>query len=226
MQLTPEQAEILLSADEVNLAAQVKKGKPLTLKQRARLESIRGGTPEPEAYVTTKADLARALNVTRQRLQFHTKSPDFPKPNDAGQYRTADVLAYARRAGLVPSIPSVPSSPTPSSPLDLYTERARLAKEQADRAAIENAKLRGELLEATAVFASWSLIASTVRQKVLALPPKIESQCNLPPDQRALLRKTLDREIDDLLTELSTPPDYTIAGVPGADGDRRGDPAQ
>jgi hypothetical protein len=227
--LTPDQAEILLSADEGNLAAKVKAGKTLTLGERARLESIRaitslspvrgalGGEGQGEgvpAYVTKKADVARLLGLSRQKLQFHTRRPDFPKRSDSGQYRTADVLAYARRAGLISLSPTGGEGrgegARQSTDLDLYTERARLAKEQADRAAIENARLRQELLETEAVLAAWSIITSSIRQKALSLPPKIESQCNLPPEARARLRKILDREIDDLLTELATPPNYQI----------------
>lgn len=213
MALTPEQAEILLSADESNLAAKVKAGKTLTLKERARLESIRGGTPEPDAYCTTKAELARALGVTRQRLQFHSRRRDFPKPNDAGQYRTADVLAYARKAGLIPG-PSGQTSPPSPQALDLYTERALLTRAQRESVQIANAAKAGQLLEAVAVEAAWDMIRANVRQKILALPAKVESQCNLPTEPRSKLRKLLDREIDDLLTDLAAPPDYKLIAAP------------
>src|SRR4051794_28895985 len=38
-----------------------------------------------------------------------------------------------------------------AAPLDLEAERARLAKEQADRASLENGRLRGELVSAVDV---------------------------------------------------------------------------
>src|SRR5262245_64529955 len=99
MPLTPEQAELLLSADETNLAEKVRRGRTLTLAERARLEVIQSASGQapgsPGPYTTTKAELARLLGVSRQRVQFHTRKRAFPKPNDAGQYRTADVLAYA-----------------------------------------------------------------------------------------------------------------------------------
>ena len=47
---------------------------------------------------------------------------------------------------------------------------------------------------------------------------KIESQSHLEPEARTKLRKILDREIDDVLTELSKPPDYQLADTPAEQG--------
>lgn len=57
--------------------------------------------------------------------------------------------------------------------LDLQDERARLAKEQADKYELENAERRGELLNAVEVREKWVEIASSVRSKLLPLPVKI-----------------------------------------------------
>lgn len=194
-------------------------------------------SPDPPTYLTTKAEIARTLGITRQRLNYHAQWPGFPTPDDAGRYRTQDVLAFGRANGLIQSQPpTAPAAPNgvdaKGGParysewefLDLNQERARLAKEQADAAAIKNAQSRGELLEVAAVEAAWDMIRSSVRLRVLAMAPKIESQCNLAPEARARLRKILDREIDDLLTELSKPPDYEIEETPDDAGDGTDDP--
>lgn len=240
MPLTPEQAEVLLSADEGNLAQKVAKGRTLSLSERARLEQLRtGGKADAGAYLK-KSDLARTLGCSRQRLQYHTRQSGFPKPDDSGRYKTADVLAYARRAGLpTPSprtgaageasaknplfpgrgegVPSSASTPSlqDSNPddVDLYRERALLTRAQRIGVETDNAKSAGVLLEATAVDQAWEMIRSNVRQKILAMPAKIESQSHLEPEQRVKLRKLLDREIDDVLTELAKPPDYQLAAT-------------
>lgn len=165
-------------------------------------------------HLANKAAIARALGITRQRLTYHTHQPEFPKPDDARRYRTAEVLAYGRAAGLIVERgvhrASADTTRKERGFLDLNQERARLAKEQADAKAIENDEARKRLLDATAVAAAWTVICANVRQRVLSLPTKVESQCNLPPEQRARLRTILDAEVDDLLSELAKPPDYQI----------------
>lgn len=223
MALTREQAEILLSATQDNralaIAEKAKKGRTLTRADQAYLQSIAAGIPEsgPD-YVTTLADLARTLGTTRQRLNYHRRQRGFPKPDDANRYVRADVLAYARKAGLL-GTPSPPSDGgegrgeglPPSTDLpDLYTERALLAREQRLTAEMNRRKEAATLLDAAAVAHAWDLIKANVRQRILAVGPKIESQCDLPPEQRNALRKLLDREIDDALSDLARPPDYQL----------------
>lgn len=58
---------------------------------------------------------------------------------------------------------------------DLTQERARLAKEQADGAALKNAALRGELVEAEAVRREWSDILRGVRSAMLAVPSRVRA---------------------------------------------------
>lgn len=243
MPLTAEQAATLLRADaparDRAIAAKVAKGRPLTKAERAYVESITetGPTaapidPPPGALppYCTKADLAGIIGATRQKLQFHSRKPGFPRPDAAGRYKTADVLAYAKRAGILARNPG-PVSGSPTTPplqhsnspgeaeiVDLNYERALLAREQRRQKEIENGKLRDQLLEALAVDQAWEAIRGNVRQKILALPAKIESQSHLEPEARAKLRKLLDRETDDLLTELAKPPDYQLADTPAEQG--------
>lgn len=238
MPLDASGAEKLLAADdgparELAIARKLKAGKKLNAEERTYLESIRDGdTPGDAAALPaycTKSDLAGIVGATRQKLQFHSRKPGFPRPDAAGRYKTADVLAYAKRAGILARNPGPvlsPSPPTagggegrgevaPGEPeiVDLNYERALLAREQRREKEIGNAKLRGDLLEMTAVDQAWEMIRSSVRQRIIALPSKIESQSHLEPEPRAKLRKILDREIDDVLTELAKPPDYQLAAT-------------
>ena len=225
---------MLLRADaparDKAIAGKVSRGRPLNKAERAYVEAI-VAPPDPAGALppyATKSDLAGIIGATRQKLQFHSRKPGFPRPDGAGRYKTADVLAYARRAGILARNPG-PVGGSPTTPglhdsshlggadpeiVDLNYERALLAREQRRQKEIENGKLRDQLLESLAVDQAWEAIRANVRQKILALPAKIESQSHLEPEARAKLRKLLDRETDDLLTELAKPPDYQIVETP------------
>lgn len=60
--------------------------------------------------------------------------------------------------------------------LFLTAERARLAKEQADNAALKNAALRRELVPAAEVKAVWAGIINQARSKILAIPARARQQ--------------------------------------------------
>lgn len=84
--------------------------------------------------------------------------------------------------------------------LDLATERARLAKEQADGHAIKNAAARQELVPAADVERAWGGVCANVRSRMLAVTSF------LPSDLPHLTRHDLDvidRAIRDALTELA-----------------------
>lgn len=58
----------------------------------------------------------------------------------------------------------------------LSDERARLAKEQADHAALKNAQLRRELLPAAEVEATWSGFVTDARALLLAVPTRVQQR--------------------------------------------------
>lgn len=58
-------------------------------------------------------------------------------------------------------------------PGSLESERARLAKEQADAKAMENATKRGELIPAADVGSTWEQIATEIKRVLLALPSDV-----------------------------------------------------
>ncbi|AXS42407.1 DNA packaging protein [Breoghania sp. L-A4] len=84
----------------------------------------------------------------------------------------------------------------------LTAERARLAKEQADTAALKNAAMRKELVAVTDVEHAWCDVLRKVRAGILATPERLRS--TLPhlasTDIEALdteLRRTLETLADD-----------------------------
>jgi len=83
--------------------------------------------------------------------------------------------------------------------LDLNTEKARLAKEQADGQEIKNAQSRGELLLADDVERTWSDACRRLRSEMLAVTGRVRAATGLEAADAAVL----DREIRDALTVLS-----------------------
>lgn len=83
--------------------------------------------------------------------------------------------------------------------VSLTAERARLAKEQADAQALKNAKLRGDLVEASEVERTWSDVLRQVRARVLSVPSRLRADL---PQIDALTINALDRALRDALTEL------------------------
>lgn len=80
----------------------------------------------------------------------------------------------------------------------LTAERARLAREQADAAAIKNASARGELVPAAQVAATWRGILTGVRARFLAVPSRVRTA--LPHLSRTEV-DVIEREVRDALTE-------------------------
>ena len=59
---------------------------------------------------------------------------------------------------------------------DLTAQRARGAREQADKLAMQNAKLRGELVSLTACESAWTGTVVQLRQAMLAVPARVQQR--------------------------------------------------
>jgi phage terminase Nu1 subunit (DNA packaging protein) len=86
--------------------------------------------------------------------------------------------------------------------LDLNAERARLAKEQADKTAIENATARGELLPVADVRRTYETLFTSLRDRVLAVrstaPLLVDAAVGEGlPKVRALLTEALTQALDE-----------------------------
>lgn len=82
---------------------------------------------------------------------------------------------------------------------NLTSERARLAKEQADAQAIKNAKLRGELVEASEVERTWADALRQLRARIMAVPSRLRSELT-DIDPQAI--DAMDRALRATLTEV------------------------
>ncbi len=83
---------------------------------------------------------------------------------------------------------------------ELAEEKKRLAREQADKVALQNAASRRELLPAKGVEAEWASILRDVRAGVLAAPSRIGARLpHLSPHDASVI----DDELRSALTELT-----------------------
>jgi phage terminase Nu1 subunit (DNA packaging protein) len=79
----------------------------------------------------------------------------------------------------------------------LAAQRAREAKERADRLALQNATARRELIPAAEVEAAWTTILRDVRARMLAVPSRLTQLAGITADD-------VEREIRAALAEAGT----------------------
>ena len=85
--------------------------------------------------------------------------------------------------------------------LDLSDERARKAKEEADRLEMLNAQMRGELLARSDVDAAVSAAFARVRAKMLSVPTKVAAEAmlvNTPAEAEAIIREAVCEALAEL----------------------------
>jgi phage terminase Nu1 subunit (DNA packaging protein) len=103
--------------------------------------------------------------------------------------------------------------------LNLDQERARLAKEQADKLEMENAIQRGEIAYLPDVAKQQGRVFQMIRTKALGLPTKCAPHAN--PENPNIARDIIEREVLELLGEVAAA-DLSEEFVEcGADGGRR-----
>lgn len=124
---------------------------------------------------------------------------------DVPPCRQDDRTSYYLMRDVAALVGSVPES---SGALDLNAERARLAKEQADKTAMENAEKRGVLGNMQKLSEHWAREGANVRTRLLSIPTTAAPQ--IVGLEIAAAKDLLENLINDALTELSGP-------MPGAD---------
>ena len=166
-ELTPEVAGKILDADFQNIVRKVAAGKPLTVAERARIESRAAGSVETLAYAKTLVELAAVLGVTRRTLSTWQKMDGAPKPLSNGLWPVADWREFVRLRGLK-------AGRTPAGNEEALKARKLLA--EVEERELRIAVKKGEYVPLTKVREEW---IGLVAQATSVLRAKFESE--LPP---------------------------------------------
>lgn len=147
-----------------------------------------------EKFLFKKADIATLFGVSTEAVSKWMQAGLEPHSRSGREvlFYLPDVIAW-RTQGF--------EDKGTGKVLNLNTERARLAKEQADKTTLENQKLRGELVDVDRVAQEWERIATAVKSKLLSLPTKaapiLQGNDSIPD-----IQDTLDNLIREALEEL------------------------
>jgi phage terminase Nu1 subunit (DNA packaging protein) len=146
-----------------------------------------------QSKLWTISELSVELDIDRRTMAKRLEGcePEEQEIDKAGRehrrYRLAAVFAHLLEgAG--------------GSVLKLDDERARLAKEQADRASMDNEVRRGELLDAAIVGQDIENAFNVFRQKLLSAPTKLAPL--LSPEKPNAARDVIAAELERILAEL------------------------
>lgn len=113
----------------------------------------------------TQTQAAQIIAVTPRRIRQMHQDGNGPPQNDSGQYEE-DAFGDWLRARYE----------TDAGAYNYEAERARLTHEQADKTALENAELRGDLVRSSVVGPYWSEMVASMRTKLVAMPSKLAAR--------------------------------------------------
>ena len=138
--------------------------------------------------LATRKQVGERLGISTGRVHQLVQSGIFPKRGTLDEY----VLANEKRES------------ANGEQLDLTAERARVAKEQADKLTMENAERRGELVEFQATVTKWRSEATRVKNRLLAMPSKL-APLMIGVKKPAEAQSILEQAVHEALSELSQP---------------------
>jgi len=188
-ELSPDVAGKILDADFQNVVRKVAAGKPLTVAERARIESRAAGSAETLAYAKTLVELAAVLGVTRRTLTTWQKLEGSPKPLSNGLWPVADWREFVRLRGLK-------AGKVPAGNEEALKARKLLA--EVEERELRIAVKKGEYVPLTKVREEW---IGLVAQATSILRAKFESE--LPPVLSGLdatgIQRECRRAIDEVL---------------------------
>jgi len=190
--ISTEAAEKVLQADLHNLVKKVAAGKPMTVAERTRIESLAAGSTESVVYAKTLVELSAVLGVTRRTLTTWQKMEGAPKPLSNGMWPVADWREFVRVRGLK-------AGKTPVGNEEALKARKLLA--EVEERELRIAVKKGEYVPLHQVRTEW---IGLVAQATSILRAKFESE--LPPILSGLDATGIQREcrqaIDEVLRSL------------------------
>ena len=190
--ISTEAAEKVLQADLHNLVKKVAAGKPMTVAERTRIESLAAGSTESVVYAKTLVELSAVLGVTRRTLTTWQKMDGSPKPLSNGMWPVADWREFVRVRGLK-------AGKTPVGNEEALKARKLLA--EVEERELRIAVKKGEYVPLHQVRTEW---IGLVAQATSILRAKFENE--LPPILSGLDATGIQREcrqaIDEVLRSL------------------------
>jgi hypothetical protein len=191
-ELSHDIAGKILDADFQNIVKKVAAGKPLTVAERARIESRAAGSVETLAYAKTLVELASVLGVTRRTLSTWQKMEGAPKALSNGLWPVADWREFVRLNGLKAGKALVGNE---------EALKARKLLAEVEERELRIAVKKGEYVALTKVREEW---IGLVAQATSILRAKFENE--LPPVLSGLdatgIQKECRRAIDEVLQVL------------------------
>jgi len=159
----------------------------------------------------TGKQAAELIGVTVRRLNQICNDDGGPTKDSYGKYPACDFGEWMRRRH-AESL----GVQTNGERLDLNAERARLAKEQADKTQMENSRSRGESIPARQAAAVLEKVVMSFRSKVLSIPTKaapLVHGCKSLADTR----DKIEAALFEALNELANIDLVSLAGTVGSD---------
>jgi phage terminase Nu1 subunit (DNA packaging protein) len=136
---------------------------------------------------------AALLGITRQRVNELAREGVIPKSGRGLFDPSTAIPAYCAWLRDAPD--------RRGGDAELKAEKVRLTREQADKAALENERLRGALIPAEEVERVWTAILANLRANLLAVPARVSSRAALPRETVQILdaevRAALETLADD-----------------------------
>ena len=158
----------------------------------------------PHVVKLTAPQAAALAGISYSTLAKLVHEDDPPPREPDMTYRTDKMGEWIARRAVAKHMGSRKNAPVDFNPdnLNPVQERARKDKELADKAALENAVRRGELVEAAQIGAKWFEILTRVRSR-LGRIPFAAAPLIFGVDDQVKIQIVLEDQIRDALSELS-----------------------
>ncbi|MEM8822447.1 MAG: terminase small subunit [Pseudomonadota bacterium] len=153
-----------------------------------------GETSEPaDAETVTAEVVGEWLGVSGTQVHRLARQGVIPRTDDKRFDLRAAILAYAAH------LRDAQRGRTTTDP-DLQAEKLRLARANAEKIELANAKVRGALVPVAEVEAAWAAVLRDVRAAMLAIPARVQQRLGHLTTHDV---QSIDREVRDALEEAS-----------------------
>jgi hypothetical protein len=144
----------------------------------------------------TQEQAAELAGLTVRHLRRLDRESNPPPRESSGGYPAAEYGAWLKSRAL-----SGVSVGDDGTVYNYEAERARLTHEQANKAGLEVAELRGELVRSSEVGPYWADMVSSMRAKLVGTPPKIAALI-ADPIARAKVQAQSEAFVYEALAEI------------------------